>query len=357
MNGTRNPIPIFYGNNSEDFDVLHWLKQAELASMCYEWTEHKSIMMAFLSLRGPALIWVDTLGNDYTWETFKEQMIQRFGEQPPEIMDRLHCRFQSSSESIGAFTDDYLNLLNRASQTGNAIPERLKLTGYIEGLLSNIQEFLILKEPETLAEAVRIAKYLEFQVQRLKSQGRKSVFSSTGQENKVRNQGYRDQQNQRSEHAGQPYRNNNNLNSHTNNNFNARQADKQQPPKWQNVRNVDLESTEMADLARQMTDLQIKMSQIENSYDFNHFTFEKFQNYYPQHEEREYYDIEPMKFDPYLEEKSISQEAEAEEYKNQCCTTTEIMTPTTAVYTMTGMQENILTSILTLIPLCQMLLL
>jgi hypothetical protein len=68
MINTRNPLPLFYGNdNDKDFDVLQWLKQIQIASMCYDWDEPKSIMMALLSLRGPALTWVDTLGNDYNW--------------------------------------------------------------------------------------------------------------------------------------------------------------------------------------------------------------------------------------------------------------------------------------------------
>jgi hypothetical protein len=73
MSVPRNPLPIFYGNNSEDFDILRWLKQVEIASRCYDWDEPKCIMMALLSLRGPALAWVDTLGNDYNWEFLRNK--------------------------------------------------------------------------------------------------------------------------------------------------------------------------------------------------------------------------------------------------------------------------------------------
>jgi hypothetical protein len=155
-------------------------------------------MMALLSLRGPALklAWVDTLGNDYNWEFLKEQIQERFGERPQEIMDRLSSRVQDASESVGAHTNDYLNLLIRAANTGNAIPERLKLTGYVEGLLPKLQDSLILKEPETLTDAVRSAKYLEFQAQRFKSKGRKSVLLDSDQRSGRQAQDNRDQQNQ-----------------------------------------------------------------------------------------------------------------------------------------------------------------
>jgi hypothetical protein len=278
----------------------------------------------------------------------------------------LHSRIQLTSESVGTYTDDYLNLLSRAANTGNAIPERMKLTGYTEGLHPKLQESLILKEPETLTDAVRSAKYLEFQMQRLKSQGRKDVF--TGQENQLRTN--RDQQNQRGEPMGRPYRNgnNNNNNNHNggqgrsfngqNRNFNTRQApgNHQPPPSRQNLRSLNSENAnaQIADLARQMTNLQIKMSQMETSNDVHHFTLEELQDV--QQDEEGCHDFDPMEIDSYPEEISMSPQDEKHKdqilYTNGNYDTDYNQTDDTF---LTGRQGNNLISILILTLICQML--
>lgn len=164
MANTRNPIPLFWGTDDEkdSFDITQWCRQIEISSECYEWDERKKIMMSLLLLRGVARKWMDTLENNYTWESFKSRALERFGERPAQIMEKLYSRTQLPNESVGTFSDDFLNLLARASASGNPIPGPLALTSFVDGLLPHLQDSLILKNPPDLSTAITDAKYFEF---------------------------------------------------------------------------------------------------------------------------------------------------------------------------------------------------
>jgi len=126
----KKPLPFFYGNNKDEMTVNQWCTNVELTTTAYEWDEAKCCIMSRLALRGPALQWVEILGNQFTWEHFKTQLNERYGEKPEEIIDKIRCRVQGFNESAGSYTDDYFGLLTRPSATGNPIPDKMQKSGY-----------------------------------------------------------------------------------------------------------------------------------------------------------------------------------------------------------------------------------
>lgn len=301
---SKNPLPLFYGNStSDEMSVTQWCTHTELTADAYKWDEPKCCIMARLVLRGPALQWVEMLGNEFTWAHFKAQIINRYGEKPEQILDKIRCRVQGLHESVASYTDDYFSLLTRAGASDNPIPAQMQKSGYIEGLLPSLRTFVLLQNPTAIMEASEAARSWEFQAQR--NLNEKSIPAFPYQPNQNRNarlpnrfdaqrpnnrpspyqQNMRDannysqpqfiaQQNGYNNQRG-PQQQNGSSNQrgppNQNRNFNPRQQPgnitySRSPP-----RNIN---SAVEDLTQQMGDMQIKMSQMDPPSDFNHFELE-----------------------------------------------------------------------------------
>ena len=248
----------------------------ELTTTAYDWDEAKCCIMSRLALRGPALRWVEMLGNNFTWEYFKTQLVERYGEKPEEIMDKLRCRVQGQNETVGSYTDDYFSLLTRAAATDNPIPDKMQKSGYIEGLLPRLRDTLIIQNPATIMEASQAARSLEFQVQRLRGD-KNSLFNfmQVGRNEASRPQ-FR-QPNHNYQNSQQGFHNNAQRNSnYRNNNYQhppAGNFNPRQQPNYSRQLPRKAPTADIDQLAKQMNDMQIKLSQMESS-EFNHFTLE-----------------------------------------------------------------------------------
>jgi hypothetical protein len=117
--------------------------------------------------------------------------------------------------------------------------------------------------------------------------------------------------------------------------------------------NSENANAQIADLARQMTNLQIKMSQMETSNDVHHFTLEELQDV--QQDEEGCHDFDPMEIDSYPEE-IVPCLNRTKNTKIRFYILMGIMTLITIRRTilLIGRQGNNLTSISILTLLCQM---
>ena len=277
----KDKLDIFTGSASDPFDVYQWLRHVELAAMCHEWPEGKQLATALMNLRGPALCWLDSLDmtREYTWEFFKTSLISRFGEKPQQIIDKIYSRCQQAIEDVGSYTDDFVFLLSRAAQSGNHIPVPMQLTVYIEGLLPYLQDAVIVKEPQTMEEAIKAAKYLEFHKARnVTKKGNKNANSHMFQVNGNTHGFFNERPPPRHSYLPHPQhhyqqpgppRHPNPRRDHDYRNNNQSRPNHSGRPNQINNNNADV-----AALTKQIGDLQIKLSQLDSTADFNTFNFD-----------------------------------------------------------------------------------
>lgn len=146
--------------NSEN--VSHWLRHVDLLGMTSGWSNEHKLAVAMSALRGPAAYWLDSkYGTFNQWDEFVRLMTDRFGEPPAHILQQIINRKQGTKETVHNFADAFQQLLSRAANTGNAMPDNWQKRAFILGLAPHLRVKLMDRDPQTLEQAVRDAQYFE----------------------------------------------------------------------------------------------------------------------------------------------------------------------------------------------------
>ena len=297
--GSKNPLKTFTGKEKDQasLDVHQWLRAADKAATCFEWKPEKKLAMAMLSLEGPAADWLDTFpdSDSITWEEFKQGLVERFGEEPQEVIDKLTARKQWADESVRAFTDDYTRLLAKAETTGNKIPAQLQLKGYIDALRHPLQGLVCFKHPETLDEAIKEAKYFEANQNRSHRATAALAFGSSKRDmttsngyNNTKSNGYSNNNHQpdrrgdtsRKDYSNKDHSTGRRDNHYSNDRHQRRNPDKpsnwppsaDKQPQQQIVPAID-------DLTKKLEKMEIKLSEFSSDAQFNQFEMETLDDY------------------------------------------------------------------------------
>ena len=98
------------------------------------------------------------------WADFKSALVNRFGEQPEVVANKLYTCRQQKSEDVAQYADRFQRLVAKLVLSENSLPSCILLRLFIEGLHPNIRARVINNHPLNLEQAINHARYLqEFQ--------------------------------------------------------------------------------------------------------------------------------------------------------------------------------------------------
>lgn len=147
----RMPTFSGVGNDAQEF-----IEQFQFYANFCKWNEKERFSAFPLALTGNARIWFFTLDQKYsTFDDLIRVFRNRFLSKTDEWVLRreLSERKQRMNESVMDFSVDIVKRCQRL-----AIPKTEQLHMFIQALLPELRDFVILREPKTLEEAVNIAR-------------------------------------------------------------------------------------------------------------------------------------------------------------------------------------------------------
>ena len=157
MSEMRSVMRNFTGSSE---DVHHWVRHLEMEAASAHFDDQQLLYKACSNLTGAAASWLDTIVLS-TWSDFKVSLINRFGEQPEVIVNKLYSCRQDRSEDVASFADRFQQLTAKLTLSQNSMPNCLILRLFIDGLQSDIRTQVIVKHPLTIEQAIQDARYLE----------------------------------------------------------------------------------------------------------------------------------------------------------------------------------------------------
>ena len=147
--------PPFHGFPNED--VNEWLLKFERLSKFYGWSNAKKLGALPLLLGGTALAWFQTLPAESVadFKTLSDELKSRFGAQSLEFIFRqeLYARKQGPNEPLSLYTEDVIKKCQRLSLSENEM-----MNVFINGLVKDLRNHVILGQPKTFAEAENLAR-------------------------------------------------------------------------------------------------------------------------------------------------------------------------------------------------------
>ena len=147
--------PPFHGFPNED--VNEWLLKFERLSKFYGWSNAKKLGALPLLLGGTALAWFQTLPAESVadFKTLTDELKSRFGAQNLEFIFRqeLYARKQGPNEPLSLYTEDVIKKCQRLSLSENEM-----MNVFINGLVDDLRNHVILGQPKAFAEAENLAR-------------------------------------------------------------------------------------------------------------------------------------------------------------------------------------------------------
>ena len=147
--------PPFHGFPNED--VNEWLLKFERLSKFYGWSNAKKLGALPLLLGGTALAWFQTLPAESVadFKTLTDALKSRFGAQNLEFIFRqeLYARKQGPNEPLALYTEDVIKKCQRLSLSENEM-----MNVFINGLVDDLRNHVILGQPKTFAAAENLAR-------------------------------------------------------------------------------------------------------------------------------------------------------------------------------------------------------
>jgi hypothetical protein len=159
-----------YGKKGEDLKA--WLFQAEEQFSLLTLTDDDlRIRIAGMALRGPAKTWYHSVRSDtlpdgerlVTWDAFKTALMEQFS--PVEPIKR--ARDQLADLKQDGSVRDYTSRFRQLCTIITNISEAEKLDRYVRGLRQRIKSEVELRDPETFAEATKLAEKVDSSLDRV----------------------------------------------------------------------------------------------------------------------------------------------------------------------------------------------
>ncbi|GLJ26221.1 hypothetical protein SUGI_0503500 [Cryptomeria japonica] len=178
------PLPEFHGSEEENPDthITRFLRACRInnANIPKAW-----ILLFPITLQGNAAMWYDTqIEGNYLleWAELQKAFIEAFrSPQHTEHLRQQLMKFrQESNESVRSYSERLQRILSKWPDHG--IPDVILKGIYMDGFNEDGQDWLILQQPSSLKEAVRLSLHWE-EAQNAKL-GRKKERNNLGLENK-----------------------------------------------------------------------------------------------------------------------------------------------------------------------------
>ena len=155
----------FYGKIGEDFE--QWLREFERCARANHWSKDRCCEILPSLLRDRAAdVWEEMpsavqFDYDKTTEVLTEHFLPK--EARRLYFSDLYGRQQGDVESVEEFARSIQQLTRRAySDMPSEYQDRLMREHFISGLRKSVQRMVILQDPDTFQNAVRIAKSMEY---------------------------------------------------------------------------------------------------------------------------------------------------------------------------------------------------
>ena len=154
---TPLPIPATFDPSNKNDDARSFIERFELYSKINNWSSLQSAQTLGLFLGNVALNWFLTLSpetkNDY--ESVKKSFLATFSNGDSKVNKiTLMNRQKQTNETLEEYLSDIFKLFSLT----NKVDEKDKIFYFIRGLPINTKFFVLGKNPESLVEAINLAK-------------------------------------------------------------------------------------------------------------------------------------------------------------------------------------------------------
>ena len=191
-------VPLFYG--SQDYDRIspeQFLNKIETEIATGNWPDEVAAQVFTLALRGEALAFLDTVGQDFnSWATLKPEFIKFYSiekydsckvtklsdlrhnplESPRQLQIGVFKLFQTFQHSASEWEKMVQNKTGRID-----IVDHLMKTVFIETLVPEYRENILSKKPKTLEDAANLAVEI-FATKSQQNEKPKNVFGADNHE-------------------------------------------------------------------------------------------------------------------------------------------------------------------------------
>ena len=156
----NNQVTVFKPrpfNGLPNEDLNEWLMKFERFAKFYNWSNAKKLGAISLLLDGPALAWLHTQNPDTVnnYNNLVETLKSRFGAQNLYFLFRkeLYSRKQGPLEPLSLYTADIIKMCQQLS-----ISDKDMMNIFINGLSSEIKNYVILNQPDSFEKAESLAR-------------------------------------------------------------------------------------------------------------------------------------------------------------------------------------------------------
>ncbi|KAG9299009.1 hypothetical protein G9A89_020322 [Geosiphon pyriformis] len=169
-NGNKMTTPYIarltdFSGEEEEMDVHTWLREAQKAIQANNWNDQRAIQTLSFFLKGTADSWYQSLETKLTsFAEFKNALLEYFSD--PNAVIQLQNKFNTIKQNTSETVTQYLAQFNRIRRQIEAIEQGYYtdpqvLNQFIRGLKSSILGKVCPAHPNSLPEAVTLARALE----------------------------------------------------------------------------------------------------------------------------------------------------------------------------------------------------
>ena len=140
--------------------VDDFIRAIENVSLIAGWTEQVIISVALLKLKGLALEHMQQRARPLTWTDFKALLRRRFA--PPATELTSFSNLKDCQQKAGERVVEFSHRLHQwCSKSTFGAEDRIMLPFFITGLRPQLQNMVLMRNPQTFEEALNAAQYAE----------------------------------------------------------------------------------------------------------------------------------------------------------------------------------------------------
>ena len=151
-------------------DVLHWVRHMEMEAASAGLDDQQLLYITCARLTSAAASWLDTWSINLTkcssfrlspWAEFRRAVINRFGEQPELVANKMYNCKQTRDENVANKSDHLQRLATLLNAAQSPMPSSTLLRLSIEGLHSDIRASVNVKRQMHIEQAIEDARYFQ----------------------------------------------------------------------------------------------------------------------------------------------------------------------------------------------------
>lgn len=156
-------LKLVFPSFKEGSDTMEWLRDCDEYFTIYEVPDNKRAVIAAMHLNGTPRSWFKSfmIGREkVSWQNFSEAFMARFGAVETDLVFDRFKKLQQVT-SVEHYYDEFEKCRGQLLRKIPSLTSEYFLENFIGGLQGEIKGMIRLLEPNTLEQALRLARYYE----------------------------------------------------------------------------------------------------------------------------------------------------------------------------------------------------